>query len=578
MRLISIDTETTGSSPPRGDRCVEVGAVEILDGRLTGQRFQTYLNPGRPVDWQARRVHGLTDRFLADKPRFGEVAGALLDFIGDAPCLAHNARFDRDMLLHDFRGAGLQVPPLRFYDTVPFTRALVKAPAYRLDVLAMTLGVIEQGRGLHGALEDAEILARVICRIEADRPGALRLWVRGSNALSPLPKGWSSRPPVAGPAGSAPEPGPSPAVSAGPLPAPGPRSAPDEVGPEERREAVRIADLVRAALEGSPDLPLFAERLGGSGVLLRPVVNGDLTLHGVRFSTPLASFTGGAIGLTGSVLERAGVAYRPEHAPLVERLTGEHDAVMGPVTTLRDRFRATPTPTGAAMSEAARERVRGLIADALPGATSIFDLADRLERVGVITQTRLDVRRMRVSSVLFVGGDARVPGPRVGLGPGDMGPEFWSIASPGPVRRNPDGSVTAPPAPRLPPRPDPVAIGDGLNEGVAQIIADLNARADPLREGDVPAVRCGTDAWSRLGEERLWDLLLPTQRADRVERAVSGLSDPDRVSALRWMCRGLAPEQAGEFHRLRSALYEARRGERPSGVPPGQTPAMTDPS
>jgi DNA polymerase-3 subunit epsilon len=192
MRLIAIDTETTGSAPARGDRCVEIGAVELVHGRPTGRTYQTYLNPERPVAWQAERVHGLSDRFLADKPRLAEIAPDLIDFIGDAPCLAHNARFDRDMLLYDFRHAGLAVPALRFFDTIPFAKAHVRAPAYRLDVIAQTLGVIGTARGLHGALEDATILAGVVERIEVSRPGALGDWLSRTVPLSPLPKSWSA--------------------------------------------------------------------------------------------------------------------------------------------------------------------------------------------------------------------------------------------------------------------------------------------------------------------------------------------------------------------------------------------------
>lgn len=197
MRLISIDTETTGSSPARGDRCVEIGAVELIRGRPTGRTFQTYLNPDREVAWQAERVHGLTNRFLADKPRLAEVAPDLLEFIGDAPCLAHNARFDRDMLLFDFLHAGLPVPAWRFHDTIPFAKAHVRAPAYRLDVLAQTLGVIGTARGLHGALEDATILAEVVERIDAARPGALGDWLSRTGPLSQLPKSWPETAPVA---------------------------------------------------------------------------------------------------------------------------------------------------------------------------------------------------------------------------------------------------------------------------------------------------------------------------------------------------------------------------------------------
>lgn len=566
MRLIAIDTETTGASPAKGDRCVDIGAVELIDGRLTGRTFQTYLNPDHPVAWQAQRVHGLTNRFLADKPRFAEIAPGLLDFIGDAPCLAHNARFDRDMLLYDFRYAGLPVPALRFFDTIPFAQARVRAPSYRLDQLALTLGVLERGRGLHGALEDAEILGQVVAAIESRQPGGLAAWLRGAAPLSPLPKGWQAQPaPPTRPARGR----PAPSARAA-LPDP---SVPPEPS-EEAREADRIAALVRTALDGAPDLVLFAERLTAAGVLIRPVINGELALHGARFSTPRASFTGGAIGLTGPALERAGPAYRhAEHAGLVARLVAAHDAVMGPVSALKGRF--TAVPSGGAPRQvgeagaAARERLRTIIATHLPEARSVFDLADRLERVGVVTETRLDTRRMRVSSVLFISDGARVPGPAVGLGPRDQGTDFWSLAAPEPVRTAPDGSLIAPIEIR-PLSPPPTRIGEGLNPGVAELIADLNSGALGISPETALSVRCGRDAWSGLSEAALRGLLAEARPGEDLDALFAPLSGPDRGSALRWVCRGLDPELTLAFHQARQAAYEARgarRDEAPSPEP-----------
>ena len=240
---------------------------------------------------------------------------------------------------------------------------------------------------------------------------------------------------------------------------------------------------------------------------MRPVINGDLALHGVRFSTPLASFTGGAIGLTGPALERAGPAYRhPEHAGLVARLVTEHDRIMGPVTALKGRFTAVPTRAEPSQSEEARHRLRVLINQALPEASTIFDLAARLEVIGVRTETRIDTRRMRVSSVLFVAEGARVPGPAVGLGPKDQTPDFWSLTAPGPVRTGPDGRVIAPASQRLP-APVPERIGDLLNAGVADLISTLNSGATEISPETVLSIRSGTDGWSRLSESALLEII-----------------------------------------------------------------------
>ena len=392
------------------------------------------------------------------------------------------------------------------------------------------------------------ILGRVVEAIETRQPGALAAWLRGSAALSPLPKGWSVPP--------APPARPS-AVRALPL---GQTSQP--APSEEAREADRIAGAVRAALEGAPDFPLFAERLAAAGVLMRPVINGELALHGVRFSTRTASFTGGALGLTGPALERAGAAYRhPEHAGLVARLVTEHDRVMGPVTALKGRFTAVPGSAPPPQTAEARERMRALIAEALPGAASVFDLADRLERLGIRTETRINTARMRVSSVLFVAEGARVPGTSVGLGPKDKTPDFWSLVAPTPVRMGADGTITAPSSPRPQPSP-PDRIGEGLNEGVTELILAINDGALEISPETVLSVKCGMDGWSRLSESALLEVIGREAKPEEVETGIAPLSGADRTSALRWVCRGLRPDLACDLHLTRAVVYEARNAER----------------
>lgn len=546
MRLISIDTETTGSSPAKGDRCVEIGAVELIDGRLTGRTFQTYLNPDRKVAWQAERVHGLSNRFLADKPRLAEVAPDLLDFIGGAPCFAHNARFDRDMLLYDFRHAELEVPDLRFFDTIPLAKAHVRSTAYRLDVLAQTLGLIDTARGLHGALEDATILARVIETIETRKPGAINRWIDRTPPLSPLPKGW---------------PGPAAASQAKDLP--GQKGqAPAPTGSEEQEEADRVAELVRSALTGVRDLGDLANRLTAAGVLIRPVINADMVLHGVRFSTPKTSFTGGKIGLTGPALERAGAAYvHAEHAGLVERLVQQHDRVMGDVAGLGSRFTRTPRTAAPAQTSLARDRVAELVRAALARASTVFELADLLEADGVRTETRIDAKRMRVSSVLFVAEGARVPGTRVGLGPRDQGAGFWSLEPGPPVKQGPDGRVRAP-SPTLTRNPEmaPLRIGSGLNPGVASVIAEVNAGTLEISPETVRRLRSGRDLWSAASEDDLRKVVR-SQAPECAEEMMGSLPEKDQGFALRWVCRGMNPERVVAFHQVRAAVYEARSDE-----------------
>lgn len=196
MRLITLDTETTGGAPARGDRCVEIGLVEMIDGAATGRTWQAYVNPGIPINYFAQKVHGITSAFLADKPSFADVAGDMLAFIDGAPCLAHNARFDRDMLMHDFRAAGLPLPRLKFHCTLPFAKAEVPAPSYNMDSLALALGIVTEKRGLHGALSDAVMLAGIVATIEERNPGAIARRIRPDQGISPYPSGWKVAEPV----------------------------------------------------------------------------------------------------------------------------------------------------------------------------------------------------------------------------------------------------------------------------------------------------------------------------------------------------------------------------------------------
>ena len=165
MRQVVLDTETTGLEAERGHKIVEIGAVEVIDRRLSGRHFHRYLNPDRDIDDAAMEVHGLTREFLADKPRFAEVAGELLDFIRGAELVIHNAGFDLSFL--DRELAMMDPLPGRIGDicTVMDSLALArhKHPGQKnsLDALCRRYTVDNSQRDLHGALLDAEILADV---------------------------------------------------------------------------------------------------------------------------------------------------------------------------------------------------------------------------------------------------------------------------------------------------------------------------------------------------------------------------------------------------------------------------------
>lgn len=165
MRQVVLDTETTGLEPEQGHRVIEVGAVELVDRKLTGRHFHEYINPERDIDDAAIEVHGITIDQLVEKPRFGDVAPAFLAFIGDAELVIHNAPFDLAFL--DYELSLLPSAPASLRDVCPIVDSLQiarhKHPGQKnsLDALCRRYEVDNSQRALHGALLDAEILADV---------------------------------------------------------------------------------------------------------------------------------------------------------------------------------------------------------------------------------------------------------------------------------------------------------------------------------------------------------------------------------------------------------------------------------
>lgn len=164
MRQIMLDTETTGLDHRTGDRVIEIGCVELLGRKLTGQHFHVYLNPERKVDPGAVAIHGLTDEFLADKPKFATVADEFCAFVRDAELVIHNAAFDVGFLNHELgllgRDSIQQLCP-SVLDTLRMARELRPGRKNSLDALCSEFGVDNSGRQFHGALLDAELLAEV---------------------------------------------------------------------------------------------------------------------------------------------------------------------------------------------------------------------------------------------------------------------------------------------------------------------------------------------------------------------------------------------------------------------------------
>lgn len=163
MRQIVLDTETTGLEPQQGHRIIEIGCVELINRRLTGRHYHQYINPEREVDQGAIAVHGISNEFLVDKPRFASIVEEFWDFIRGAELVIHNASFDVGFINHEF--AKLGRAPLTtecgVLDTLALARQKHPGQKNSLDALCKRYGVDNSHRDLHGALLDAEILADV---------------------------------------------------------------------------------------------------------------------------------------------------------------------------------------------------------------------------------------------------------------------------------------------------------------------------------------------------------------------------------------------------------------------------------
>jgi len=164
MRQVILDTETTGLDYRNGDRVIEIGCIEMTGRKLTQRRFHSYLNPQREIEAGAMAVHGISNEFLLDKPKFAEIANDFIEFVRDAELVIHNAAFDLGFLNHEL--SLLNLPPLDqcctgVIDTLKLARELHPGRKNSLDALCDRYTVSNAHRTLHGALLDAELLAEV---------------------------------------------------------------------------------------------------------------------------------------------------------------------------------------------------------------------------------------------------------------------------------------------------------------------------------------------------------------------------------------------------------------------------------
>lgn len=164
MRQILLDTETTGLNPRSGDRIIEIGCVELVNRRLTGNNLHYYINPERDSEEGALAVHGLTTEFLSDKPKFNAIAAELRDYVSGAEIIIHNAPFDLAFLNAEFKRLdlpGFEQHVAKVTDTLAQAKELHPGKRNSLDALCDRYGISNAHRTLHGALLDAELLADV---------------------------------------------------------------------------------------------------------------------------------------------------------------------------------------------------------------------------------------------------------------------------------------------------------------------------------------------------------------------------------------------------------------------------------
>ena len=199
MRQIVLDTETTGLDPLQGDRVIEIAAVELVNLLPTGASFHRLVDPERDIPAEASRIHGFTNADLAGKPKFAEVAAAMLDFLGDAPIVAHNAPFDFGFLDAELLRCGLQrLDRSRMIDSLMLAKERYPGMPNSLDALCRRLGVDNSMRSSHNAVLDCKLLAQVYLELMGGKQPGFELAATlagGGPALTAVEQVvWSPRP------------------------------------------------------------------------------------------------------------------------------------------------------------------------------------------------------------------------------------------------------------------------------------------------------------------------------------------------------------------------------------------------
>lgn len=195
MREIALDTETTGLDPFAGHRIIEIGCVEMYDRIRTGNTFQAYINPEREMPEEAFRVHGISSKFLADKPVFSDIVRDWLEFIGDSRLVIHNAQFDLKFLNYELSQLNFEpIQAERATDTIIIARRKFPGAPAKLDALCKRFNIDLSARTKHGALLDAELLADVYLELMGGRQEVMSLGVTQEIAVSSSHMQSSGRP------------------------------------------------------------------------------------------------------------------------------------------------------------------------------------------------------------------------------------------------------------------------------------------------------------------------------------------------------------------------------------------------
>jgi len=168
-RQIVLDTETTGLEPSQGHKIIEIGCVEMVNRRLTGNNYHQYLQPDREIDEGAQAVHGISNEFLNDKPRFIDIVKDFIEYLDGAELIIHNAPFDVGFINHELKNCGAEYGSVKDYcsviDTLVMARKMRPGKKNNLDVLCKEYDVNNKHRELHGALLDSELLSEVYLRM-----------------------------------------------------------------------------------------------------------------------------------------------------------------------------------------------------------------------------------------------------------------------------------------------------------------------------------------------------------------------------------------------------------------------------